>query len=187
MNFHGRYVILRAIEAEDLTLIQQWANDPFIQRQLGGWHFPTSMADQEAWLKELSCHSRDQRFAVDLKGVGLIGTANIVSIDWKNRTAFHGMLLGRREHHQKGLGRDTIMAIMRYAFDELGLEHLDSDIIEYNSASLKVYVDRCGWEIQGTKLDWYYRNGQRWNKIIVGMSAVRYRTLIENNQYWGGS
>ena len=32
------------------------------------------------------------------------------------------------------------MAIMRYAFDELGLERLDTDIIEYNAPSLGLYA-----------------------------------------------
>jgi len=184
MNIRGRYVTLRAIEPEDLPLLQQWANEPLIQKQLGGWHFPTSMSDQRAWLAGLSCSSSDQRFAVDLEGVGLVGTANIVSIDWKNRTAFHGMLLGNRRHQQRGIGRDTIMAVMRYAFDELGLEHLDGDMIEYNTASIKAYVERCGWEVQGRKRGWHFRAGKRWDKIIVGVSADQYRELVDSSRYW---
>lgn len=184
MNIQGRYVTLRAIEAEDLALLQEWGNDPEIQRLLGGWHFPTSMADQRAWLASLNCQSRDQRFAIDLPGTGLVGMANLVSIDWKNRTAFHGMMLGKRQHQQRGLGRDTIMALMRYAFDELGLEHLDGDMIEHNAPSLKVYVERCGWEVQGRKRGWYFREGRRWDKIIVGVSASAYRELAERGGYW---
>jgi RimJ/RimL family protein N-acetyltransferase len=184
MNIHGKIVRLRAIEPEDLPLLQHWGNDPTIQRLLGGWHFPTSTVDQRAWLASLNCQSSDQRWAVELPEVGLVGTANLVAIDWKNRTAFHGMLLGNREHQQRGLGRDTIMAVMRYAFDELGLEHLDGDMIEYNSASLKTYVERCGWQIQGRKPAWYYREGRRWDKIIVGISAAQYRALAERIGYW---
>ena len=36
MNIEGRHVLLRAIEREDLPLLQRWANDPEMQRLLGG-------------------------------------------------------------------------------------------------------------------------------------------------------
>jgi RimJ/RimL family protein N-acetyltransferase len=95
------------------------------------------------------------------------------------------MLLGNPEVRGKGYGVDTIMAIMRFAFDELGLEHLDSDIIEYNKPSMRAYVEHCGWQVQGTKPKWYYRNGKRWDKILVGISNENYRDLVKNKEYWG--
>ena len=184
MNIEGKQVLLRAIEPSDLSLLQRWANDPSIQKMLGGWHFPTSMMDQEAWRKSLSCQSTDQRFAIETRELGLIGMANLVSIDWKNRTAFHGMLLGETAARRKGYGIDTIMSLMRYAFDELGLMRLDTDIIEYNKPSLNVYVEKCGWQVEGKRKDWYYRNGRRWDKIIVGMTHGRYNEMMLSSEYW---
>jgi RimJ/RimL family protein N-acetyltransferase len=174
MNIKGGRVVLRAIEHEDLPLLNQWANDPEIQGMLGGWHFPTSMKDQEAWFLSLSCNSLDQRFAIDVPGLGLIGTANLVSIDWKNRTAFHGMLIGDESMRGKGYGVDTIRAIMRYAFDELGLWRIDTDIIVYNEASLRAYTEKCGWIEEGRRKGWYFRNGRRWDKVLYGITRERY-------------
>lgn len=51
--------------------------------------------------------------------------ATLRDIDWKNRKAHHGMKLANKERRGKGIGTDTVMAIMRYAFDELGLNRLD--------------------------------------------------------------
>jgi len=184
MNIEGKKVVLKAIETDDLPLLHKWANDPTIQRMLGGWHFPTSRRDQEAWLASLSCQSRDQRFAVHALEGGLVGTANLVTIDWKNRNAFHGMLIGEQENRGKGLGIDTIMALMRYAFDELGLARLDTDIIEYNQASLRAYTGRCGWQVEGTKEDAYFREGKFWTKHLLGITARRYRELARETGYW---
>ena len=184
MNIEGKRVLLRAIERHDLPLLQRWANDPGLQRLLGGWHFPTSARDQEQWLASLSCRSTDQRFAVDARGGGMVGTANLVSIDWKNRTAFHGMLIGDPASRGKGLGVDTIMAVMRYAFDELGLARLDTDIIEYNEASLAVYTGKCGWQVEGRKEDAYFRGGRHWSKFVLGITARGYRDLVASSGYW---
>ncbi len=184
MNILGKHVLLRAIEPSDLTLLQRWANDPEIQRMLGGWHFPTSMQDQEKWLSGLSCNSSDQRFAIEIPELGLIGTANLVQIDWKSRNAFHGMLLGDKDIRGKGYGVDTIMAVMRYAFDELGLERLDGDMIEFNEASKKVYIEKCGWVVEGRKANAHFRSGRFWDKVIVGITRARYQEIADASGYW---
>jgi RimJ/RimL family protein N-acetyltransferase len=185
MNIQGKHVTLRAIEESDLSLLKKWANDPEIQYWLGGWHFPTNDEDQKRWHANLKTNSVDQRFAIEVDGLGLIGTANLVNIDWKNRNAFHGMLLGDKDIRGKGYGVDTVMAIMKFAFEEMGLERLDGTIIAYNVASLKLYVGKCGWKEEGIMRNWYYRKNQYWDKIIVGITKQDYFDLLQNNSYWG--
>lgn len=185
MNIEGRNIVLRAIEDEDLDLLQKWANNPEIQYWLGGWHFPTNMNDQKKWFSGLSVGSNHQRFAIETKDLGLIGTANLVDIDWKNRNAFHGMLLGDKDIRGKGYGVDTVMAVLKYAFEELGLNRLDGSMIEYNEASLKMYIQKCGWKEEGRQKNWYFRKNRYWDKIIVGITKEDYFALIEKNNYWG--
>ena len=174
MNISGEHVTLRAIEQEDLPLLQKWSNDASIQKMLGGWHFPVGLQDQTKWFEGLSVNSTNQRFAIDVPGHGIVGTANIVNIDWQNRNAFHGMLIGDDSLKGKGIAKDTVMTIMRYAFHEMGLERLDGDMIEYNERSIDFYVRKCGWKIEGTRPSWYYRDGRRWDKVIVGITRQQY-------------
>jgi len=182
MNIPGKHVLLRAIELQDLPRLQQWANDPALQRLLGGWHFPTSMQDQHAWFATLSCQSANQRFAIEHQGE-LLGTVNLVSIDWKNRHAFEGLMLGDPASRGKGYGRDALMALMRYAFDELGLARLDTDIIEYNDSSLKLH-EKCGWLLEGKKSNGYFRDGRHWDKLILGITRERYHEHAAHSGYW---
>ena len=184
MNIHGKKVVLRAIDEEDLPLLHRWANDPEIWHMLGGWHFPSSLLSTKLWHESLQDDERNQRFAVDAPGLGLIGAANLVDIDWKNNHAFHGTMLGDRDIRGQGFGIDTIMAVMRYAFDELHFERLDGSIIEYNDVSMNVYCKRCGWREEGRQRRWYYRAGRYWDKILVGVTREDYRALVEENGYW---
>jgi RimJ/RimL family protein N-acetyltransferase len=178
MNIIGERIALRAVEERDLPSLQRWANDPEIQSMLGGWHFPISEKDQRKWFEALTFNSVNQRFAIEARGEGLIGTANIVSIDWQNRTAFHGMLLGEKSAHGKGYAQEVVKKIMQYSFEELGLERLDTDIIEYNEPSIRLYTEKCGWKVEGVRRSWYFRKGKRWDKIIVGVSREDYHELI---------
>jgi RimJ/RimL family protein N-acetyltransferase len=180
MNIQGNKVLLRAIELEDLALLNKWANDPEIQYMLGGWHFPTNLNDQEKWFNSLSVNSLNQRFAIETPDTGLIGTANLVDIDWKNRNAFHGMLLGDKEIRGKGYGLDTVMTIMKYAFEELGLNRLDSSMIDYNETSLKMYIDKCGWQEEGRQRNWYFRKNRYWDRVMVGITKENYFEFFKN-------
>ena len=47
MNIIGKTVKLRAVEIDDLELLNKWANDPEIWYMLGGWHFPYSKNNTE--------------------------------------------------------------------------------------------------------------------------------------------
>lgn len=184
MNIKGKKVTLKAIEDTDLDLLNKWGNDPEIQYWLGGWHFPTSKNDIINWKTSLSVNSSNQRFSIYTNDLGLIGTANLVDIDWKNKNAFHGMLLGDIDIRGKGYGVDTVMAIMKYSFEELGLNRLDGSMIEYNFSSLKMYIDKCGWKEEGRQRNWYFRKNQFWDRIIVGITRDDYFEFISKNNYW---
>ncbi|NND64074.1 MAG: GNAT family N-acetyltransferase [Flavobacteriaceae bacterium] len=171
MNIIGKKVVLRAIEQEDLKSINKWSNDPEINYKLGGWHFPSSMQDQQKWYENLSVKSNNQRFAIETFKGELIGVANLVEINWKDRNAFHGMLLGDSTIRGKGYGTDTVMTLAKYAFEELGLKRLDTTIIANNEASLGLYMNKCGWKQEGVKKDYYFRKNAWWDMIILGLTA----------------
>jgi RimJ/RimL family protein N-acetyltransferase len=184
MNILGKRVVLRAIEPIDLPMFLGWANDPDLQPMLAGWHFPISQRDQMQWYESLSCTSDHQRFSVTSERHGLIGSANLVSIDWKNRSAFHGLLLDLK-FRGMGYGEDILMALMRYAFEELGLVRMDTEIIEYNEGSLSLHVKKCGWKLEGTKERALYRRGRHWSKFILGITDERYQHFVGETNYWG--
>lgn len=173
MNIRGERVTLRAIEPEDLPLLARWSNDPDIQSMLGGWHWPSSLLTMRDWLERIRSDTLNQRFAIDTDE-GLVGTANLVEINWKDRNATHGMLIGDTANRGRGYGFDTVRAVMRYAFEELGLERLDTTIIEYNEPSLRLYVGKCGWKEEGRQRRWYFRRGRHWDRLLVGITREDY-------------
>lgn len=184
MNPKGKIITLRPIEKGDLKDIQKWSNDPEIQYWLGGWHFPSSMDIMEKWLEKINSDNLNQRFAIDHIELGLVGTANLININWKDKNAFHGMLIGDKDVRGKGIGVDVVFTIMKYAFEELGLQRLDGSMIEYNISSLKLYIDKCGWKKEGVLTDWYWRKNRFWNKIIVGIHKNDYFNLVNSTKYW---
>lgn len=185
MNIKGKLVTLRALEMDDLDLLTRWSNSPEIWQNLGGWHFPYSRFSTENYIRNIDNNSMNyQNFAIEAENIGLIGTTNLVNIDWKNRNAFNGIMLGDKQSRGMGYALDTVMTLMKFAFKELGLNRLDGDMISYNERSLDFYIRKCGWKQEGRKSKWFYRNGQYFDKIIVGITHEQYDEHIKETKYW---
>lgn len=184
MNILGKKVLLRAIEESDLELLHKWGNDPQTQAAMGNIHFPTSKLFHKNWLMRLEEENLNKRFSIDTDDLGLIGITSITNIDWRNNHAWHGVMLGDKNIRGKGYGYDAVMATMRYAFDELHLERLDGQMIEYNTGSVKFYCDKLGWKREGINRNWYFTQGRYWDRIIVGVTRQDYQELIAKTNYW---
>lgn len=184
MNIKGKKVILRAIEREDLTLMKEMMNSSEIERLVVGWAFPISDYQQNQWYEANINNKTDLRFIIETPEDGAVGLATLTDIDWKNRSAFHGIKLADRKNRSKGIGTDTVMAIMRYAFDELQLHRLDGAILDYNEASRHLYCNKCGWSVEGTRRKYIYKGGEYHDLLLVGILKDEYEKLISRTDYW---
>ncbi len=183
MNIYGKNVVLRAIEMEDCALIKDMFNDPEIESLVGGWAFPVSSYAEERWL-EAHYNDRDAyRFVIDTEEDGTVGILTLTEIDWKNRRAAVGTKLALKENRSKGYGTDALMAIMRYAFDELGFHRLDISRLATNQASAHVFA-KCGIVEEGVKRDYVYKGGKYIDLVEAGILADEYYEMIRTNHYW---
>jgi RimJ/RimL family protein N-acetyltransferase len=183
MNIKGKIVTLRAIEEKDLILLHKWANDPELQDKLSTVHFPSSMDFHNEWFKKLKNDTGNQRLAIDVPEIGIIGLSTLMNIDWKNGHAHHGIEIGDIDIRGKGYGFDSLMAHMRHAFAELRFERLETWIFEPNTISLSLYK-KCGWQEEGRRRNYFFRKGRFYDQILVGIIKMDYYQLIEKTKYW---
>lgn len=183
MNIKGKIVTLRAMSQGDLQMICDMFNDPELEDLVVGWAFPISIEQQRKWFENNLGDNRNFRFVIETKEDGAVGIATLTDIDWKNRRATHGIKLANIKNRTKGVGTDTVMALMRYAFDELGLHRLDGSWFDFNIASKNLYI-KCGWKEEGVKREYVYKKGVWRDLTIVGVLEKDYRELINQNNYW---
>lgn len=183
MHFLGRHVRLRAIERGDLTALAAFHNDPDTARTLE-FSWPLSLANQEDFFERARRDPNSKRLVVETEEHGVIGYSGLWGIDWVDRRATNGIIIGRGDLRGRGLGTDTIMAVMRAAFDHVGLQRLDADIVEHNTASLRLYVEKCGWKEEGRRRQHAFAQGRYWDRVLVGITAAEYREMIARTGYW---
>ena len=181
MNIYGKKVYLRAMEPEDMEMLRAMTNDPETERMLGGWSFPVSKKGQMDWYERVAGDRNNLRFTIVVtENDKAIGMVNLVDIDWKNGSAFHGIRLSADKGN--GYGTDAVMALMKYAFEELRLNRMDTTIIEYNTPSQGLYR-KCGWTFEGTKKKAYYREGKHFDMLMVGITDDEYYLTKEKLGY----
>lgn len=183
MNIKGKFVTLRAMTKADMEMICDMFNDPDMEHSVVGWAFPISLEQQYVWFESHMGDQSNHRFVVETEDDGALGIATLTDIDWKNRSACHGMKLANRQSRGKGIGTDTVMAVMRYAFDELGLHRLDTGILDENVASKALYK-KCGWKEEGMKRSSIYKGGEWKNLVLVGILDEDYRKTAARLGYW---
>ena len=138
MDIYFGKIKLRALEPEDMEALRATVNDPEMEKMVVGWSFPVSKRQQMSWYERVIGNPTNHRFAVEYEGK-FVGISTLTDIDWKNRSAFHGIKLTQDAPKGKGIGFDAVVAVMKYAFEELQLNRLYGGILEYNIASKKLY------------------------------------------------
>lgn len=183
MIIHGRKTYLRAMEAADMPMYMEMANDPDIEWMIGGWSYPISSLDQEEWFQQAHDDRRNLRFTIVAKDADeAVGMTNLVNIDWKNRSAFTGIKLSPKAPKGVGIATDAVMALMQYAFEELGMVRLDTSWVEYNEPSLRLY-QKCGWKIEGKKEKASFKRGAYHAVLFGGILADDYQ-MVKKTMGW---
>ena len=183
MIIQGKKVVLRAIEMEDCELVQEMFNDPEIENLVGGWAFPLSLFAQKRWMES---HYNDQnglRLVIDTKEDGSVGIFTLTDIDWKNRRGVIGCKISLNGNRFKGYGSDAVMAIMRYAFAELGFHRLDASWLVMHPVSGNILA-KLGFVKEGVKREYIYKGGKFRDLVEASILAEEYYELINKNHYW---
>lgn len=164
--FYGQRVLIRPMEREDLPFIQRLNADPAVRGRVVGWGWPQSLAEQVSWFEAQKVGGQTYRWVVERRDGGLIGLTGLWDVDWHNRNAHSALKLGGEPGVRgDGFGTDAIKAVMAFAFYDVGLERLYSTILEDNTASLRAYCDKAGWQQEGRARRHVWRHG-RWVDLL---------------------
>ena len=120
----GERVILREIEGEDLDLIVKWRNDPEILKWLFSY-LPLSKVKQRKWYDRYLEDNTQQTFIIEVnEGKTPIGTIGLTDIDYKNQKGELTIIIGEKEYWRKGIGKECLNLLVKFAFDELNLRKM---------------------------------------------------------------
>ena len=163
----GIKTVLRPLEKSDVPLITKWINDPEVSQYIAAY-LPATEGEEEAWIENLA-KKKDQGLVLAIEVNGKhIGNMGVHDINWRNRTATTGALIGEKEYWGKGFGKDAKMIFLDYLFNTLNLRKISSSVIAFNKRSLN-YSLACGYVLEGRKRRQMFRKGRYYDEIILGL------------------
>jgi len=158
---YGKLVRLRAIEREDIPTFVRWFNDPEVRQYLLMYE-PMSKAKEERWFESYLERRDDLLLAIEAR-VGdewlHIGNVGLHKIDWKNRTAVLGIVLGEKAYWGQGFGTDATRTALAFAFGELNLHRVELEVFDFNPRAMRCY-EKAGFRHEGIRRQAFFRNGR---------------------------
>lgn len=124
----------------------RWLANPVVTRYMLVRN-PPSREEEEAWLRSMGANDTDVFWAI-LAGERHIGSIGIHGINWRNRSAHTGIVIGEQDCWGQGYATEAMRLRTGYAFNELGLETLTTEVYAPNEASRRA-LQRAGYREVG--------------------------------------
>lgn len=109
----------------------------------------------------------------------LIGEGRIEWVDWSNGSAFIKIGLPDPADRRKGIGADVLHLLLRFAFRELNLHHIEVVLPEYNVPALR-FFEKHGFKLEVRRRQAVNRGGRRWD--LISMAILRPEWEAQNER-----
>lgn len=171
----GERIILREYRKTDLEYIREWVNDPEVVDNLSdAFVYPHSLTQTENWLTAKIEGKGDKGFVIAYKGSeDYIGQIDLVKIDWRNRVAEMGIVIGAAKNRGRGFGSEAIRLLQQFAFETLNLNKIELTVHDYNKWAKRCY-QKCGFSEEGRLREHFYRQGKYTDTLLMGILRREY-------------
>ncbi len=160
----GEHVALRPADDSDPPRFLPWLADMEVTRYLG--RRPGAALYQEVdFFKRVGGSKIDVLWIIEAEGEA-VGATGIHEIDWPNAHAVTGTIIGRKDKWGKGIATEAMRLRTRYAFRELNLAKLMTEVFMDNVASRKA-LERSGYRTVGIHRHHFFTGG-KWHDVWLG-------------------
>jgi len=172
----GNKIYLRSLRPEDLNKgYLDWINDPEINKFLISGIFPTSLRGLKSYYEKVNGSDKDVMFAIVVKKTDkYIGNIKIGNIDWVNRSAHCGRLIGDKKYWGKGYGTEAMKLVMDYVFNALNLNRLYNTMVADNLGAIRS-CEKVGMIKEGVFSQYRFLSGVYKDVIQMAITRDRYR------------
>jgi RimJ/RimL family protein N-acetyltransferase len=166
----GENVRLRPIERQDLPRYVEWFGDPEVRRHLT-IYLPFSLGQEERWYERMLDQvegGNQVLLAIETSEDVHIGNIGLHAINWKDRNAELGIVIGEKAYWGRGYGTRAICTLLRVAFEEMNLHRVYLRVDDDNTRGIRCY-QKCGFQKEGVMRDAIFREGQYHDHLLMSV------------------
>jgi RimJ/RimL family protein N-acetyltransferase len=175
----GTRCSLRELRQEDVDgRWGAWFNDPEVTRYMFRGVFPNTREQQLAFYESVVTTSdNDLVLAIVTEPENEhVGTIGLHRIDWINRSAEFGIVIGEASARGRGIGTEATWLICRHGFQRLNLHRIWLGVFASHTSAVAMY-ERLGFVREGVMREEILRDDKREDKLIMGLLARDLRDL----------
>ena len=160
----GQHVTLRPADDSDPPRFLPWIADMEVTRYLGR-RTGAALYQEVDFFKRVGEAKDTVLWIIEADG-DAVGATGIHEIDWQNAHATTGILIGAKEKWGKGIASEAMRLRTRYAFRELNLHKLMTEVFIGNVASRRA-LEKSGYRTVGIRKDHFFTGGS-WHDVWLG-------------------
>ncbi|KAF0206858.1 MAG: GNAT family protein [Actinomycetota bacterium] len=174
----GEKIFLTPLDIANAETARTWINDPAVNEWLLSGQIPVSREGETAFYAADEADRRAgtaQRFEIHVAEDGrYIGNCGLEDIDRIHRHAEIGICIGSLPDQNNGYGRDTIVTLLRFAFDTLGLHRVEILANAENERAVHLYRS-IGFTEVGRQRETVYMRGKFRDHLCLDMLDREFR------------
>lgn len=172
----GNGVELRRHARENYPLYARWYADEEIWRLTSWAAEPLQREAVERLFEDREKSSQDDSFAIHREGEEEpLGVISLTNINKAKASANLSVIVGDEKDRDKGLGTEAIRVILRYAFEDLGLQRVGLSVFEFNESAIKAY-EKLGFKREGRMQQAIQRDGRLYDAILMRVLVSEWGT-----------
>jgi RimJ/RimL family protein N-acetyltransferase len=183
VNIVGEKVALGPLRHDLLPLYLRWVNDFSAMQRISGVVRPLTLEQEGEWFERQSVSETSVSFTIYERSSNRpIGTTELHDLDFRNRTAEFGILIGDAAQRGKGYGSETARLMLDYGFTALGLHNIMLQVFAFNLPALRAY-EKAGFREIGRRRQARPMAGQRWDLILMDALATEFTGSVLANVF----
>lgn len=141
VSITGNLAALGPFDERMAEALHRWNNDFAVAVLNGSVPHPQTMEVSRGDVARLSTDDPTRyAFAIyERMTMRLIGFVDLRNINYRQRTAELGIMIGEHDCWGKGFGTETLYLVLDYAFSVLGMHNVMLSLAGYNERALRTY------------------------------------------------
>ena len=170
----GQKCYLSPCSIDDAEKWTEWFNDLEVSLPLGDEAYtPFSFEKCQEDVRNV-IQNQDHVFnIVDVEQDALIGRCLLFNIDWVNRKAMLGIVIGEKNYWNNGYGQDAVALLLDYAFMLLNLNSVMLGVMAFNERAIRCYKN-VGFQEIGRRRQARIVGNQKYDGILMDILAEEF-------------
>ncbi len=179
-------IFLRSFELDDHILINQWRNDPEMQKLVSGNFRYVSLEMEKEWVRQkMMSNTKEIYLAVCLNDDSrrMVGYTSVNDIDYVNRSARGGgVVIGDKQYRDGEIRHEVGVLIRELVFDHLNMNRFTAACLAEHKTS-RIMIEAYGFQLEGIRRQAVYKNGIYHDQLMFSLLREEYYRLMEEGQY----